>query len=180
VHGIIFLELRKYAEARLGASAWESLLREAKLSQRIYMPVAEYSDQEAVALIGAATVLTGWKPQDVLEDFGSFLVPGLLALYGTLLNRRWRTLDVIEHAEETIHQVVCVRNPGARPPGLRCMRASPEEVILCYRSARRMCSLARGIAHGLAHHFAEVVAIREPRCMLRGGEECLMSIRRMA
>jgi hypothetical protein len=180
VHGIIFLELRKYAEARLGASAWESLLREAKLSQRIYMPVAEYPDQEALALVGAATALTGRKAADVLEDFGSFIVPGLLELYGSLLDRRWRTLDVIEHTEDTIHQVVRVRNPGARPPELRCTRVSPDEVVLNYHSARRMCALARGIAHGLAHHFAEVISIREPQCMLRGADECRMWIRRLA
>jgi hypothetical protein len=76
-------------------------------------------------------------------------------VYGPLLDSEWRTLDVIQHTEETIHRVVRMRQPGAAPPRLRVDRASPDEVAIHYDSPRRLCAVARGIVRGVAKHFGE-------------------------
>jgi len=56
MHGIIFSELKKYVDERLGGAAWGALLEKAGMSGRIYMPVQEYPDADAVKLV--ATVAT--------------------------------------------------------------------------------------------------------------------------
>jgi predicted hydrocarbon binding protein len=178
MHGLIFVQLKKYASARLGPEAWDELLHKAALKGRMYLPVQQYPDDEMHGLLRAIALRTGGDADGVLQDLGAFMAPELMRMYGSLLERSWRTLDVVEHTEATIHRVVRARNPGARPPELRTERPAPDEVVVLYASARRLCGFAKGIVRGLARHFGETVAIDEPSCMLRGDAECRLRIRR--
>jgi len=178
MHGLIFVELKKFVDDRLGEDRWPELLTKAALADRIYLPVHHYPDAEAVALIQAACAHTGLSLDTLLQQFGEFIAPDLLRMYGSLIDRSWRTLEVLQNTEETIHRVVRARNPGATPPELRTERPGPDEVIVIYASARKMCGLAKGIVRGIAKHFREGVTIEEPACMHRGAPACRISVRR--
>lgn len=176
VHGVIFLELQKFVGARLGESAWEGLVKGTGLGPQAYLAVKEYPDDDAARLVEAASTAAGVPRSALLEDFGEFAVPGLLRFYGSQLDPAWKTLDVIENTEESIHRVVRRRNPGARPPQLHCARLGPREVVVHYKSARRMCGFAKGLCKGLAAHFGETVSIEETSCMLAGATECRIRV----
>jgi predicted hydrocarbon binding protein len=177
VHGIIFAELRRYVDSKLGPDAWGKLVKEAGTARKLYMPIQEYPDQEAAALVGAASKITGKPAAEILEDFGQFITPTLLGMYSSLVKREWKTLDLIENAEKTIHTVVRTKNPGAHPPELNCERKSPNEVILLYSSRRRMCAVAKGIAKGLGKHYNERIVVSESTCMHGGSPNCTISIK---
>jgi hypothetical protein len=178
MHGIIFAELQKYVGARYGAGTWTSLLEQAGLGKwKMYVPIQEYPDREAVALVTAAATLTGKPAPSILEDFGEFIVPDLLAMYGSLVRPGWKTLDLVENTEQVIHSVVRIRNPGARPPELRAARPSEREVVVTYASARKMCGVAKGIIKGIAGHYNERVFVGETSCMLRGQPSCTISVK---
>lgn len=178
MHGVIFSELRKYAEARTGANGWDALLEKAGLKKKLYMAVGEYPDSEVVALVSAASAVTDLPIPAILEDFGEFITPSLMGMYGHLMKPNWRALDVIENTEGTVHTVVRVQNPGAKPPRLRTTRPSPEEVILIYDSPRQLCALAKGIGKGLAKHFKETLIISETQCMHKGSPSCEIHFRK--
>src|SRR6185369_7782403 len=97
-------------------------------------------DSEAVALVTAASRITGTPVSGVLEDFGAFIVPDLLATYGSSVRPEWKTLDVLENTERVMHSAVRVRNHNAQPPRLICERLGPQEVVINYSSQRKMCS----------------------------------------
>jgi hypothetical protein len=177
MHGIIFGELKKLVDTKLGGDSWRELLKATGLGAKVYMPVTEYPDEEAVALVGAIAAKTGKPPRTVLEDFGEFIAVDLLALYRHMVKPEWRTLELLENTEETIHRVVRLRNPGARPPELRTDREG-DEVLITYRSARRMCGVAVGIVRGLALHYGETVEIKELSCMLDGASACRILVKR--
>ena len=177
MHGIIFSELRKYVEARTGGNGWSTLLEKAGLGGKLYMSVGEYPDSEVIALVTAASVVTGHSIAATLEDFGEFITPSLMGMYGHLIKPNWRALDVIENTEGTIHSVVRVQNPGAKPPKLRTARLSPGEVVLIYDSPRQLCGLAKGIGKGLAKHFKETLLISETQCMHKGASSCEIHFR---
>ena len=178
MHGVIFSELRKYVEQRHGGEeTWKALLRDAGLGRRMYLPVREYPDAEAVALVSAASAATGVPVRGVLEDFGEFIAPDLMGMYRSLVRPEWRTLDFLEKTEETIHRVVRLKDPAAKPPEIRCERTAPDEAVVRYASARRMCGVAVGIIRGVAAHYGEPVQIDEPRCMHRGDPECEIRVR---
>jgi hypothetical protein len=177
MHGIIFSELKRYTEARLGESGWREVLADAELGPRLYMAVQTYPDEEAVAIITAASARADLPLPALLQDFGEFITPTLLSMYRSLIKPEWKTLDVLENTEQTIHTVVRLRNPGAVPAVLEARRDSPDELTLTYSSARQLCQLAVGIIKGLAAHYGEQATIDQVACMHNGAETCVFSIR---
>ena len=94
-------------------------------------------------------------------------------MYWGVIDPEWRTLDVLENTERTIHDVVRINQKGATPPYLHATRVAPDQVTIVYTSPRRLCSVAKGITRGIARHYDESVSIEDPRCMLRGDDDCL-------
>ncbi|HWK89230.1 MAG TPA: heme NO-binding domain-containing protein, partial [Longimicrobium sp.] len=180
VHGIIFSELKKYVDAKLGPGAWSQLAANAGLGVKVYLPIREYPDEELVALVATASGMTGIAAQDILVDFGEFIAPSLLRMYRSLVKPEWRTLDLVENVEQTIHTVVRIKNPGARPPELHTTRVGPREVLLTYTSARKLCSVARGIVNGVSRHYGDRIEVTESVCMLQGADRCELTLRQLA
>ncbi len=180
MHGLIFLQLQRFAQQQGGAGAWERLLRDANLPKKSYSPVRDYPDAELLALVGAACAIWNLSAAAVVEAFGEFLAPELLRLYDRLIKPGWKTLDLVENTEAIIHAAVRVGNPGARPPVLVCFRTTEDELQIVYSSNRQLCSLAKGILKGLAKHFAEAITVTEEACMLRGDPYCALQVCRVS
>ncbi len=176
MHGFIILQLQKFAQQQAGPQAWDTLLREAKLPPKSYSPVRTYPDEEAFALVGAASRVLNLPASTILEAFGEFIAPELIRLYGRLLQPEWKTLDVIEHTETLIHAAVRVGNPGAKPPVLECIRTTENELQIMYSSERQMCSLATGIVKSLARHFGETILVTDDACTLKGDPFCVLQV----
>lgn len=176
MHGIIFSELKKYVETTYGAATWPALLQESGVGAKLYMNVQSYPDQDAVALVMTAARMTGKPAPTILEDFGEFIAPDLINVYRTLVRPEWKTLELLENVEHTIHTVVRARHPGAAPAQIGCVRTGPNKALLTYTSARRMCPVAKGIVKGLGTAFNQQVSIDETSCMHRGSPSCRMTI----
>lgn len=177
MHWIIYAELKKFVELRLGPDRWDTILIAAKLGAAKFVAGQNRPDSDAAAIVGAAARLTGTPAQQLLESFGEFLVPDLLKFYGNLVRPEWRTLDVIQNAEQAIHTIVRVNDSTARPPKLACERTAKDTVTIRYDSPRQMCGVARGIVNGLAAHYREKVRVTEPRCMHAGALSCEIRVR---
>ena len=172
MHGVIFVQLKKYVNTKLGDGAWEKLLGAAEMGGRVYAPIRDYPDADVMQLVATASRLTGAPATAILEDFGAFLVPDLVGMYRALIRPEWRGLDFIENTETTIHKAVRANNPGATPPELRTTRLGPNELRLTYTSARKLCAVAKGMARGVAQHYGETFEITETQCMHQGAESC--------
>ena len=178
MHGTIFAELRKYVDGKFGGATWNKLLENAGLGPKIYLPVQAYPDDDVAKIVGAASEATGMSAQAILQDFGQFIAPDLVAMYRSLMKPEWKTLEVIENAENTAHRVVRRDYIAAAPPYLHAVRTAPEQVTITYNSARKLCDVAKGIVRGLAKHYNERVMIYETRCMHRGAGECVLVVDR--
>jgi hypothetical protein len=179
MHGVIFVELKKFVDARLGEDAWPAILGPAGLDGRVYLPVEDYPDSEAAALVAEARERTGLELDALFQQLGEFMAPDLVRMYGSLLDRAWKTLDVIENAPGTMERVMRARKIATSPANLRTERPGPDEVLVIYGAARRMCGLAKGIVRGLARHFGERVRLEESHCMREGAPACRISVRRL-
>jgi hypothetical protein len=157
MNSLIVGELKTFLRSRLGADVWGP-------------------DDDFTKIVAAAARRTGLTPNGLLESFGQFLAPRLLAMYPSLVKPEWGALEVIEHTEYTIHTVVRAQHPGATPPYLRVHRTSPSEVIIFYDSPRRLCFVAKGIINGLAQHFGQTLQIAEERCMLAQAPDCTLVV----
>ncbi|MCP3136486.1 heme NO-binding domain-containing protein [Pyxidicoccus xibeiensis] len=174
MQGVIFHELRGYAESRLGAQGWESLQLAAGLPRRIYLAFKDYPDAEVAALVDAASKLTGQPRLQVLEELGERLGPSLLRTYGVLVEPGWTVLDMVEHMERLHAQVR--RDGQTRPPSLVCRRMRRDVVQVSYSSPRKLCRLGIGTIRGLARHLGQTVEVRERRCMHAGALTCELEV----
>jgi hypothetical protein len=177
MHGIIFSELKKYVDTKFGGETWNTLLAESGIGSKLYMSVQQYPDQEVVALVTAASRKTAKPAAAILEDFGDFISDDLLAMYPTLVKPSWKTLELLENVEQTIHTVVRARHPGAQPAQISCTRIGADEVVVTYSSPRRMCPVAKGIILGLGRHFKQRLSTTETACMHRGAAACKLTVK---
>jgi hypothetical protein len=178
MHGIIFSELKSYAETKLGRGSWDALLRKANLENRVYLSIREYADSESLSFVMAACALTGLSVSAVLKDFRQFIVPSLLRMYGHLLKPEWghrchrqyrrngpRSLPREEPRGETTE----VEEPASKS----------QRVLLVYTSSRQMCGLAIGIGMGLGQHFGEKLVADQTMCMHKGASRCEILFRKV-
>jgi hypothetical protein len=179
MHGIVFSQLQKYVEMQHGSRAWSTLLQEAQLENRAYSSTSEYPDAEMEGLLSAVATMSGEPSPVVLENFGVFIAPALMNIYGHLIPGDWKTLDVIAKADGTIHSAVREQNAGAKPPVLHTIRRSADEVVLIYGSPRKMCAFAIGIAKGVVKHFNETLEITQTKCMHNGAPHCEIVFRKV-
>jgi hypothetical protein len=171
MHGSIMLSLESYVRERHGAATWTALLAATGLTERQYDAMGTYPDSDVEAIVAKACEALGAERSAVLEDFGRYVGPLLLEQFFTLVDPSWRTLDLIEHTEATIHAVVRLKSPGAAPPKLEVTRLAPDALRIDYRSERRMEDLAVGLAHALAEHYGERLSVS--RTPLDGGGVCI-------
>lgn len=178
MHGLIFNEFKKYAVETYGPEAWTSLAKEADLDGQIFLPDQVYPDHQFTALLdGAAKITEHHEPYDLQVSFGRFIAPHLMRKHEPQINPVWDSLDLIENVETAIHRVVRLRDPNAKPPRLRTSRLAPDEVLIHYNSPRRLCGVAAGIAHGVAHAYDEKLYITEDQCMRKGHDVCDIRVR---
>jgi predicted hydrocarbon binding protein len=175
MHGLIFVELKKYVEARYNQETWELLLEKAGLKHQMYLASSVYPDGDALNLVTLACQMTGLTASAVLEDFGNFMVPDLIEQYRFLIKPNWGLLEFLENTEETIHKIMRFHQ-GVTPPRLAVHRLSDSKVIISYGSARRLCALLRGMVKGSAKFFKEEVTVVETSCMQRGDPECTFTV----
>lgn len=176
MQGIVFDQLREYSKT-LGPEVWDALLREAGISRHSYLVSEQYPDGELEALVRAATRLLGRSRNEVLMEFGRFLTPGLLSIYGVFLDKQWGLREVLLNTESTIHRIVRLRDPEADPPRLRIVEGpQADQVSIIYESPRRMCWLGKGIIQALADEYQTQIVLRDVRCMHEADAMCEISV----
>ena len=155
MHGIVFTLLKRYVQTQYDHSTWVKLAEAAGLETVDYDRKSVYPDQHLYDLIGHAATMTGLSAGELHEKFGEYLVPDLMYMYQRLVQPGWRTLEMLEHTEATMHTQVRRDHAGNAPPVLHVQRLNANEVLIDYVSARRMSGLAVGIVRGLAAYFGE-------------------------
>lgn len=177
MHGVIFAELESYANDTYGDGTWSDLVEAAGTEHDGYLPTQSYPDSDAIEIIQTASDVTGKPVPKLLYEFGEYTAPELLDMYGAQVDDDWGYLDLIANTEEQIHKVVRRDKPDASPPNLRTKRVSDTEVRIRYASERQMCPLLEGIAAGMANEYGVSADITQQQCMLRGADECHVSIK---
>ncbi len=176
MQGIILDELEKYVTSKLGQPGLQRIRNLTGRGDSGYDFGGRYPDDELVMIMRGLVEATGRPPEEIVEEFGVAIVPGLLEVYGFLVNPRWSFIDFLLHTEDVIHRGVKLNTPEARPPELQTVRGGAESVTITYRSKRNLCPLAKGIIRGAAAHYRVDITISEERCMLRGDPECLITV----
>lgn len=179
MYGHFFLGLKRFLISSLGIDVWNKLLRDSGMNKDDFQPFTNYSLGEGEGIFTRASDLLGKDIQDFYEEFGEYIMPGLMKMYTVLINPTWRTLDLIENVEETVHRILRIQYEQLNPPELKCVRTGSDEVIVMYSSPYQMCGLAKGMLKGIARYYDEKIIVSETRCMLRQEPGCIFMIKKV-
>ncbi|MDQ6781141.1 MAG: heme NO-binding domain-containing protein [Candidatus Eremiobacteraeota bacterium] len=175
MHGVLTHDLYDWLRERHGDMALLEVLALAKNPIGFVCLMAS-SDDDFFAFIDGAAAVTAKPAAELLEDFGSYMAPSLLASHHELISPGWSALDVIENTESIIHRAVRTQTRDATPPVLRSSRLADGSVRIVYASRRKLCHFARGLIAGIGRSYGVTPVVEEPSCMLRGSDQCELLI----
>ncbi|MGH9034165.1 MAG: heme NO-binding domain-containing protein [Acidimicrobiia bacterium] len=171
--GIIFNLLEEAVIRRFGAGAWAAML--AHVGSSGYLPFDRYPDEDLFVLLEALPVDIETSAPERLRWFGRAAVPLLAERYPMIFAPHRSAESFLLTLNQLLH-------PGGPPAGaqngpldLEVLESGPDaDLVLGYRSTRRLCALAEGFVTGAADWYGERVRIVQPRCMLEGEERCAL------
>lgn len=179
MHGIVLKGLKDFVVSEYDREAWQAIQQEAGVGRTVYVPLTEYEDADVLALVGAASELTGTDVPTLLDEFGRFLVPPLVETYGVHVDEDWTGLELLANVEEYIHTALRAKQLSSfTPPNLHAEWEGSDQVRITYGSDRELCALAKGLIRGVGAHYGEPLVLEEPSCMLDGDERCEILVTR--
>lgn len=84
MQGVILDELEKYVASKLGQPGLQRIRNLTGRGDSGYDFGGKYPDDELVVIMRGLVEATGRPPEEIVEEFGIALVPGLLEVYGFL------------------------------------------------------------------------------------------------
>jgi len=179
MYGFMYVELERYIVTHIGPEAWQDTCRMATGARPTFSPTQSYDDADFLALVRSASRVSSVELPGLLEDFGAFLIPTLIAAHASDVAPATNALDVLANAEQHVRTTRLI-DAEVSPPPVRAERVSDREVRIRYASSRRMCCLARGLARGVLRHYGEIGSVKETACMHQGAPECIIMVKRLA
>jgi len=177
VQGVILVGLRKFVRERLGDGTWRTVQEEAGVTDRVYLPVHAYPDEELIDLVASISRLTGMSTALVLESFGDYIVGDLLKAYSSLIDPSWKLLDILTHCDELVARVNRRHGGGTTVVPVKARVGLSGEVVLIYSSSLRLCALLKGVVRGLGSHLEQPVVLEEICCAQAGASACEIAVR---
>jgi hypothetical protein len=172
--GVVFNVLQELVVTNYGEDTWDTLLDETELDG-VYTSLGSYPDEHFLKLVGAASQAFEMPPDDVVRWFGRGALPLFAERYPQLFEPHDSTRSFVLTLNDIIHPEVRKLYPGADVPEFD-FASSNGTLVMGYRSQRKLCAFAEGLLEGTAEHFDEQIEIRQPQCMNRGDERCILEI----
>lgn len=169
--GVIFNLAEKVICAEYGEDTWDDLLEAASLDG-IYSSLGSYDDSDLTKLVCAASDALHLPPHEIVRWLGCKAIPLMAGAYPHFFQAHSCTRSFVLALNDIIHPEVRKLYPGADVPVFDFDTASPDVLIVGYRSHRKMCAFAQGLVEGAANHYREEVVFGHPLCMHSGDEHC--------
>jgi len=174
--GIIFNLAEEVLTQAHGSEVWDSILERAGVDGA-YTSLGSYADQELIALVRAASEITGIEDATVVRQVGEGAMPLLAQRYPLFFTPHTSTRAFVLTVNEIIHPEVRKLYPGADAPEFDFDTSDADVLVLGYRSSRRLCALAEGFIAGAARHYGEVADMEQVQCMNDGAASCVIVCR---
>ncbi len=174
--GYIFNTLESVVIEEFGEDVWDELLEQTG-SEGVYHSLGNYSDEEAIKLVVAASEKLGKQPSDILRWFGERAISRFYEKWPEMFDRFDNLFEYILSLNDIIHPQVKQLYPGAQVPYFKTISQSEDELIVEYTSSRQMCHLAEGLILGSAKRFDTPVEVTQPSCVHNSDNKCHLSIK---
>jgi hypothetical protein len=163
VKGFVFSEFVDYA-ANVFPTALDAELRGLR-----YDGAVAYPHGELVDLVARVARATGVPGDELLRGFGSHLFARFAAIYPVFFFEIDSAFTFLGQINGYVHDEVQKLHPDAQFPRFACVRRSPAELEMEYRSSRPFADLAEGLIRGCIAYFDERIALTRTDLEARDG-----------
>jgi len=174
VKGVVFNVVEEVVTELYDADTWDDLLAAAGVDGA-YTALGNYGDDELMAIVDAAVAATGLTPDDLWRTVGRLALPKLAARLPDLVAGAGDARSFLLAVNDIIHPEVRALYPESVPPVFEFEGSGPE-LLVRYRSTRRLDALAQGLMIGCGDLFDEGVDV-EPADGPTAPDEALFSVR---
>jgi hypothetical protein len=179
VKGVIFTHLQEMIESEQGFQVWDAILERCDLaSGGVFVATERYPDEELFAIVTELSTVTDTAINDLLGVFGEYLFVNLHKSMPPEVFAPLTLWDLLKGLDSIIHMEVKKLDKKAQPPSLTVVRSSDKEMVLEYRSAKKLCHLAMSMLKSAAAMFDEDVTLAMPLCIHDGHDHCELVITR--
>jgi len=175
VKGIIFNIVESVVIAEQGIDAWDDVIDESGVLGA-YTSLGTYPDADLLAIASCVANRVNATPAAVIRHVGHQGLSRIYDRYPEFFTGQDNVLSFLLTVDSIIHPEVRNLYPGADVPFFTYNLVDDNCLEMTYRSARKRCDFAEGLILGAAEHYGQTVEIVQPRCMLRGDDDCVLRV----
>ena len=173
--GIILNLVEEAIVAEHGDNTWDSILETSGLDGA-YTSLGNYPDDDLERLVAAGSETLAVQPRDLNRHLGELAIQGLAERYPHYFSPHGGTVAFLLTLDDVIHTEVRKLYPESAPPDFWFDAPIANELVVHYRSERRLCALAEGMIVGAAAHYEEQASIAHESCMFDGADHCTLRV----
>ncbi|WP_372368105.1 protein kinase [Candidatus Uabimicrobium sp. HlEnr_7] len=156
IHGILFVELKKYLNAKFGSDTWGNLLQNVSLDYDTFKSPQLYPYEDLLSIIQSACEMIGLSQEFIFEDFGEYIGLKFVDIFWYAVNPNWKTLDTLEHSLEIVTIITTWSNYNFE---MNCERIADNEVCIACEVIPEVRSMLKGSIKGIARYYHEQVEV---------------------
>ena len=174
--GIINKGIQEMVEKMFGEKTWQKVKSLAGCKEPFFAISLEYPDKSTLALVKAASEVTGLPMETVMIEYGKFIVPNTLKEnYPAYFKLAGSSAKEFLLNMDRVHNHVTKVMTKVAPP-----RFEYEEVngklLMKYQSKRKLCPVLHGLILGVGILFEQELQVKEIACMQNGDSHCIMEV----
>lgn len=174
--GVVFNIFEAFVVEGWGDEAYEALLDACPMHNGgVFAGPESYPDEDLVALLTAACTRFGVEPTDALRAFGRFMFGQLASKFPAFLENH-DAKSFLMSIHDVIHVEVRKLMPGAVTPSFSYHDPGGDQLVIEYRSERKLCFLMEGLLQGVGEHYGVTIAIDHSTCMHEGADHCTFEL----
>ena len=154
--GIVFTELLEMVEQEFGDEVVDHIISASNLSNGgAYTAVGTYDHREMVQLVSALALKIGAEENVLYEAFGKHMFQTFLNHYPQFFGVSQTAFEFLSSIENHIHVEVKKLYPEAELPRFDIQKLNDHQLVMVYKSERKMACLALGLIEACLTHYKE-------------------------
>ena len=174
--GVVFTLLNELVEEQFGMEMWDNLIDETDPeSEGIYVATDTYPDSELVNYVRVLSARLDTPAEKIIFAFGEFCLGKFSQMYPEFFEGH-DLKSFLKSVHGVIHVEVKKLHPEAILPEFTYEERADNQLVMKYRSPRKLCPLAEGLITGASKHFSSTVEIAHTECMHEGSDHCRLEL----
>ncbi|XP_074659880.1 soluble guanylate cyclase gcy-31-like isoform X2 [Tubulanus polymorphus] len=138
MYGLLLEGIYYYVKLKYGDEIWDQVLQLSGIPVTTFNTHKVYSESYIPAIAEAASEITGFDVDEIMEDIGVYFVSFVSQFgYDGVLNVLGRHLRDFLNGLDNLHEYLRFSYPKLKPPSFFCVNESKTGLTLHYRSRRR-------------------------------------------